>query len=108
MDNPPKPGSSLVSALLTPPAAPVAEKKFVPPVPGEVITSFRVQNTYTIDRTQIPFAELCNHHALFPIALESLNPSILQNNSRLRVERQGLNREFVFLEESPTRRRASS
>jgi serine/threonine-protein kinase len=27
---------------------PVAEKKFVPPAPGEVITSFRTQNTYTI------------------------------------------------------------
>jgi hypothetical protein len=49
------------------------------------------------DRTQIPFSELCNHHALFPIALDTLTAATLHNNPRLRVERQGLNREFVFL-----------
>lgn len=49
------------------------------------------------DRTQIPFSELCNHHALFPFALETLNAATLQSNLRLRVERQSLNQEFVFL-----------
>lgn len=50
------------------------------------------------DKTQMPFSELCNHPALFPIALDTLNASVLQSNPRLRVERQSLNQEFVFLE----------
>ena len=48
------------------------------------------------DRVQMPLSELSNHHALFPFALEKLNVAILQSNPRLRVERQGLNQEFVF------------
>jgi hypothetical protein len=50
------------------------------------------------DKSQIRFAELTNHPALFPITLNSLNGAILQTNPRLRVERQSLNQEFVFLE----------
>ena len=53
------------------------------------------------DKTQITLAELCNHNALFPFALESLNAAILQRNPHLRVERQGLNQEFVFLTAAP-------
>jgi hypothetical protein len=34
---------------------------------------------------------------LFPFALDKLNAAVLQNNRRLRIERQGLNQEFVFL-----------
>lgn len=49
------------------------------------------------DRTQIPFSELCNHHALFPIALDTLNAATLHSNPRLRVERQGLSQEIVSL-----------
>jgi len=42
-------------------------------------------------------SELCNHPALFPFVLDKLNAAVLQNNRRLRIERQGLNQEFVFL-----------
>ena len=48
-------------------------------------------------KTQVPFSELCNHPALFPIAMDTLNASVLQSNPRLRVERQSLNQVFVFL-----------
>jgi hypothetical protein len=60
------------------------------------------------DKTQITLTELCNHNALFPFALESLNAAILQRNPHLRVERQGLNQEFVFLEEPANRSRIKS
>lgn len=50
------------------------------------------------DKTQIAFSELCSHPALFPIALDTFNISHLQDRPRLRVERQSLNQEFVFLE----------
>lgn len=49
------------------------------------------------DKAQIAFSELCSHPALFPIALDTLNISQLQDRPRLRVERQSLNQEFVFL-----------
>ena len=48
-------------------------------------------------KTQVPFSELCNHPALFPIAMDTLNASVLLSNPRLRVERQSLNQLFVFL-----------
>ena len=48
-------------------------------------------------KTQIGLSELCNHPALFPFVLDKLNAAVLQNNRRLRIERQGLNQEFVFL-----------
>jgi hypothetical protein len=54
------------------------------------------------DKTQIPFSELCNHPALFPIALDTLNTSVLQSNPRLRIERQSLNQEYVFLVTAPS------
>jgi hypothetical protein len=48
-------------------------------------------------KTQIGLSELCNHPALFPFALDKLNAGVLQHNPRLRIERQSLNQEFVFL-----------
>jgi len=48
-------------------------------------------------RTQIGLAELCNHPALFPFALDEVNAMVLQHNPRLRVERQSLSQEVVFL-----------
>ena len=56
------------------------------------------------DKTQMRFSELCNHPALFPFALDKLNAAVLQNNSRLRVERQSLNQEYVFLDVAPSRK----
>jgi len=54
------------------------------------------------DKTQIRFSELCNHPSLFPIALDTLNTSVLQSNPRLRIERQSLNQEYVFLVTAPS------
>ncbi len=56
------------------------------------------------DKTQIAFSELCNHPALFPIALAGLNASVLQGHPRLRCERQSLNQEFVFLDAAPSQK----
>jgi hypothetical protein len=50
------------------------------------------------DKAQMGLAELTNHPALFPFTLDKLNAAVLQHNKRLRVERQSLNQEFVFLE----------
>ena len=52
-------------------------------------------------KTQIGLSELCNHPALFPFALDKLNSAVLQNNRHLRIERQSLNRDFVFLDVNP-------
>lgn len=52
-------------------------------------------------KTQMGLSELCNHPALFPFALDKLNAAVLQPNPRLRVERQSLNQEFVFLAARP-------
>lgn len=49
-------------------------------------------------KTQMGLPELCNHPALFPFALDKLNTIVLQSNPRLRVERQSLSQEVVFLE----------
>jgi hypothetical protein len=49
------------------------------------------------DKTQMGLSELCNHPALFPFAMDKLNSAVLQSNPRLRIERESLNREFVFL-----------
>jgi hypothetical protein len=57
------------------------------------------------DKPQIAFSELCTHPALFPIALDTLNVSHLQDRPRLRVERQSLNQEFVFLDPAQSRRK---
>ncbi len=40
--------TSLLPTPVAAPAPPVVEKKFVPPAPGEIITSLLTQNTYTI------------------------------------------------------------
>ncbi len=48
-------------------------------------------------KPQMALSELCNHPVLFPFGLDRLNVSVLQGNPRLRVERQNLNQEFVFL-----------
>jgi hypothetical protein len=46
---------------------------------------------------QMPFSQLCHHPILFPVKLDTFNASVLRANPRLRVERQSLNEEFVFL-----------
>ncbi len=51
------------------------------------------------DKPQISYSEIGNHPALFPIALDTLSITHLQANPRLRLERQSLNQEIVFLEE---------
>ncbi len=52
-------------------------------------------------KTQIGLSELCHHPALFPFVLDKLNAAVLHHNRRLRIERQGLNQEFVFLVINP-------
>jgi hypothetical protein len=52
---------------------------------------------------QMPFPQLCHHPILFPVRLDTFNASVLRANPRLRVERQSLNQEFVFLD-APTGR----
>jgi hypothetical protein len=53
-----------------------------------------------ISRTQnqMAFSQLCHHPILFPVVLDVVNPSILRNNPRLQVARQGLNQDAVFLD----------
>jgi hypothetical protein len=76
--------------------------KPIPPHSGEQLAWLVEAVLISRDKTQIPFSELCNHPALFPIALDTLNTSILQSNPRLRVERQSLNQEYVFLVAPPS------
>jgi hypothetical protein len=52
---------------------------------------------------QMPFSQLCHHPVLFPVAVETFNASILRANPRLKVARQGLNEDFVFLETTSAR-----
>jgi hypothetical protein len=47
---------------------------------------------------QLAFSQLCHHPILFPFAIEAFNSSILRTNPRLKVARQALNEDFVFLE----------
>jgi serine/threonine-protein kinase len=47
MEANPTPENILVPATIPAQFLPVAEKKFVPPAPGEIITSLRTHNTYT-------------------------------------------------------------
>jgi hypothetical protein len=49
-------------------------------------------------RTQMALNELCTHPALFPFATDALSAAVFHKNPRLRLERQGLNEEYVFLE----------
>ena len=53
-------------------------------------------------KSQMGLSELCNHPSLFPFTLDKLNAAVLQNNPRLRVERQSLNHEIVLLETRPS------
>jgi len=46
---------------------------------------------------QMRFSQLCHHPILFPVKLDTFNASVLRANPRLRVERQSLNEEIVFL-----------
>lgn len=49
-------------------------------------------------KAQMSFSELRNHPVLFPVALDKLTPSSLQSNPHLRIERQSLNQEVIFLD----------
>jgi hypothetical protein len=71
--------------------------KLIRPHNGEQLAWLAEAVMISRDRTQIPFSELCNHHALFPIALDTLTAATLHNNPRLRVERQSLSQEIVSL-----------
>jgi hypothetical protein len=55
-------------------------------------------------KTQMRLAELCNHPALFPFALDKVNAAVLHNNTRLRVQRQSLDQESVYLTATPSRK----
>lgn len=57
------------------------------------------------DKTQMPFSEVHGHPALFPIALQAFDASALEINPRLRVDRQSLNQEFVFLHVESSRQK---
>ena len=48
------------------------------------------------NRSQVALSAIPNHPILFPFSLDTLSASDLENNSRLRVERQGLNLDYVF------------
>jgi len=71
------------------------------PVGTELVAWLAEAVLISRDKTQMPFSQLCNHPALFPIALGALNPSVLQSNAHLRVERQSLNQEYVSLDAGP-------
>lgn len=58
---------------------------------AEAVLISRAQN-------QMAFSQLCHHPILFPVALADTNPSILRANIRLKVARQNLNEDVVFLE----------
>jgi hypothetical protein len=68
------------------------------PVGGKLLAWLAEAVLLSRDKTQMPFSQLCNHPALFPIALDGLTASVLQRNAHLRVERQSLNQEYVFLD----------
>lgn len=54
-------------------------------------------------RSQMALSELCTHPAFFPFAVDALNAMVLDKNPRLRIERQGLHAEYVFLANRPVR-----
>jgi hypothetical protein len=72
--------------------------KLIRPQNGDQLAWLAEAVLISRNKSQIAFSELCTHPALFPIALDTLNISHLQDRPRLRVERQSLNQEFVFLE----------
>lgn len=47
-------------------------------------------------RNQLILSEAFAHPALFPVSMELFNPQMLQEGSRLKMGRQGLNQEFIF------------
>lgn len=47
--------------------------------------------------SQMAFSQLCHHPILFPVKLGAFNASVLRASPRLRIERQNLNDDFVFL-----------
>jgi hypothetical protein len=51
----------------------------------------------SLGKTQIAFLELCNHPILFPVELGAININLMHCNQRLRVERQNLADEHIFL-----------
>jgi hypothetical protein len=53
-------------------------------------------------RTQMTLSELSNHPALFPFAPVSITSPCLAHNTRLRLERQSFNEQFVFCTSTTT------
>jgi hypothetical protein len=59
-----------------------------------------IMEAILISRTtsQMAFGKLSHHPILFPLDLETFNASVLRSNPRLKVVREGLNEEFVFID----------
>lgn len=51
----------------------------------------------SLGKTQIAFSELCNHPILFPVETSDISSSIFHSNQRLRIERQNMAEEYIFL-----------
>jgi len=47
-------------------------------------------------RNQLMLSEIFAHPALFPVSMELFNPQMIQEGSRLKMGRQGLNQDFIF------------
>jgi hypothetical protein len=47
-------------------------------------------------RNQLMLSEVFFHPALFPFSMELFNPQMIQEGSRLKMGRQGLNQDFIF------------
>jgi len=47
-------------------------------------------------RNQLMLSEVFSHPALFPFSMELFNPQMIQEGSRLKMGRQGLNQDFIF------------
>ena len=47
-------------------------------------------------RNQLMLSEVFSHPALFPVSMELFNPQMIQEGSRLKMGRQGLNQDFIF------------
>jgi hypothetical protein len=72
------------------------QAKPVRPPSGELAAWLVEALMISRDKTQLQFAEIRNHPALFPIQMESLHASTVTVNPRLKLVRQNMNDEFVI------------
>ena len=47
-------------------------------------------------RNQLMLSEVFSHPALFPVSMELFNPQMIQEGSRFKMGRQGLNQDFIY------------